>query len=159
MSAPPSSPASIADSPKGLAAAATDPASLLFLVVSLLRELHAPADILECTLLPAASRHALRLQAPREMSRAVLLPRRPLERALADPAARVRVRNLLRSAMETLRGRPAATNSHLGAYFAALDVRSLPGPRCAYCEGPLLGEDTVVIRDGSSWHLACPPAW
>ncbi len=159
MSLLPSSPGSLVASPLS-SIGVPDPTSLLFLVVSLLRELRAPVDILECTLLPAAHRYAIRLHGPRETSQAVLLPRRPLERALGDQVARTRVRNLLRSVLEAFRGRPvAAKNGHLSAYFTALDVQSLPGPRCAYCEGPLLDEDTVVIRDGSSWHLACPPAW
>lgn len=160
MSAQPTPPGSIVDSPPPSTIAIPDPTSLLFLVVTLLRELRAPVDILECTPLPAAHRYAIRLHAPRETSPAVLLPRRPLERALGEPVARTRVRNLLRSTLEAFRGRPAAVkDSQLTAYFTALDVRSLPGPRCAYCEGPLLEEDTVVIRDASSWHLACPPAW
>jgi hypothetical protein len=158
MSAPSSSPEAIAAPSLG-SIVVPDPASLLFLVVSLLRELRAPVDILECTLMPAAHPYAIRLHPPRETSQAVLLPRRPLERALGDPVARTRVRNLLRSVLDVFRGRPAAKDSRLTAYFTALDVRSHPGPRCAYCEGPLLQEDTVVIRDGSSWHLACPPAW
>jgi hypothetical protein len=159
MSLLPSSPGSLVASPLS-SIGVPDPTSLLFLVVSLLRELRAPVDILECTLLPAAHRYAIRLHGPRETSQAVLLPRRPLERALGDQVARTRVRNLLRSVLEVFRGRPVAgKDGHLSAYFTALDVRSLPGPRCAYCEAPLLDEDTVVIRDGSSWHLACPPAW
>jgi len=152
------SPGAFVDSPLSSIGTA-DPTSLLFLVVSLLRELRAPVDILECTLMSTANPYAIRLHGPRETSQAVLLPRRPLERALGDQVARTRVRNLLRSVLEVFRGRPTAKDGHLNAYFKALDVRSQPGPRCAYCEGPLLEEDTVVIRDGSSWHLACPPAW
>jgi hypothetical protein len=142
-----------------LSTGAPDTAPLLFLVASLLSELQKPANILACTLLPPEGQYAIRLQAPHDPVRAVLLPRRPLERALTDLVARGRVRNLLSSAMEALRGRPAVKAPHLAPYFAALDVRSTPGPHCAYCEGPLLPEDPVVIRETSRWHLACPPAW
>ncbi len=144
-------------SPRG---SIVDPAPLLFLVVTLLRELRGRADILECTLLAPEDRYAISLHAPREMSTSVLLPRRPLERALGDPVARTRVRNLLRSALEALlRGRLVDRATHLGAYFTALGVQSMPGPRCGYCEGPLLAEDPVVVRESARWHLACPPAW
>jgi hypothetical protein len=159
MNALPTSSGSIVESSPPSTIATPDPASLLFLVVTILRELHAPVDILECTLLPITHRYAIRLHGPREASPAVLLPRRPLERALVDPVARARVRNLLRSTLEAFRGRPVPKDGHLTAYFTALEVRSHPGPRCAYCEGPLLEEDTVVIRDAFNWHLACPPAW
>lgn len=145
--------------PDPAALAAPDTAPLLFLVVSLLSELQEPSNILECTLLPPEDGYAIRLHAPRDTSKAVLLPRRPLERALVDPSARAWVRNLLSSAMDALRGRPAVKPFHLAPYFAALDVRSTPGPHCAYCEGPLLPEEPVIIREGSRWHLACPPAW
>ena len=86
MSLLPSSPGSLVASPLS-SIGVPDPTSLLFLVVSLLRELRAPVDILECTLLPAAHRYAIRLHGPRETSQAVLLPRRPLERALGDQVA------------------------------------------------------------------------
>lgn len=157
MNAPPSVSGSIVNPTE--APTRVDPASLLFLVVSLLRELHGQADILECTLLAPEDPYAIRLHAPRDMSAAALIPRRPLERALSDPQARRQVRNLLRSVMEALRGRLVAKETHRSAYFAALDVRSMPGPRCGYCDGPLLVEDPVVIRDSVRWHLACPPAW
>jgi hypothetical protein len=151
---------SIVDLPVAPPLAASDPAPLLFLVVTLLRELRGQADILECTLLAPEDRYAISLHAPREMSTAVLLPRRPLERALGDPVARTRVRNLLRSALDALlRGRATGRAPHLGAYFTALGVHSMPGPRCGYCEGPLLAEDPVVVRESARWHLACPPAW
>jgi hypothetical protein len=159
MSAPSAQSGSILETPAGLAPPPPDTAPLLFLVASLLSELQGPANILECTLLPPEDRYAIRLHAPRESSKAVLLPRRPLERALVDPAARARVRNLLGSAMEALRGRPTAKQPQLAPYFAALEVRSSPGPHCAYCEGPLLPEDPVIVRESSRWHLACPPAW
>jgi hypothetical protein len=159
VSASPSPTRSIVNRPGTPEPVAADPAPLLFLVVSLLRELHGQADILECTLLACDNPYAIRLHAPREMETAVLLPRAPLERGLVDPRARIRARNLVRSAMEALRGRPAVKDARLAAYFKALDVRALPGPRCVYCEAPLLAEDPVVIRGGSSWHLACPPAW
>jgi hypothetical protein len=158
MSSPPLTP-SITDHPAAAALRTADPAPLLFLVVSLLRELQGHVDILECTLLPPGGPYAIRVHAPRDMDQAVLLPRAPLERALSDSTARIRARNLLQSALEAFRGRPVARSAHLGAYFAALDVRSLPGPRCVYCEGPLLPDDSVVIREGSRWHVACPPAW
>ena len=160
MSALSSPPGSIVAPPAVAAPAATDPAPLLFLVVTLLRELHGQADILECTLHPPEDRYAISLHAPRGMPTAVLLPRRPLERALGDPVARTRLRNLLRSALDALlRGRLADKTTHLGAYFTALGVQSMPGPRCGYCEGPLLAEDPVVVRESARWHLACPPAW
>jgi hypothetical protein len=159
VSASPSPSRSIVNRPDIPEPVAADPAPLLFLVVSLLRDLHGQADILECTLLPRENPYAIRLHAPREMETAVLLPRAPLERALGEPRARIRARNLVRSAMEALRGRPGVKDARLNAYFTALDVQALPGPRCMYCEGPLLAEDPVVIRGGSSWHLACPPAW
>jgi hypothetical protein len=138
---------------------ATDPSALLGLVVSLLPDRDARGGRLRCTLLPPGDHHGIRLDAPANAGTAVLLPRRPLERALRDPWARAWVSHLLRSAIETLRARQAGTTAHLAAYFAALDVRSLPGPRCMSCDGPLLAEAPVVIRDSARWHLACPPAW
>lgn len=157
LPSPSGSGAGAADSP---GPAHRDPAPLLFLVVSLLRELRGQADILECTLLAPEDRYAISLHAPRDMSTSVLLPRRPLERALGDPVARIRVRNLVRSALEALlRGRLVDKATHLGVYFTALGVQSMPGPRCGYCEGPLLTEDPIVVRERARWHLACPPAW
>ena len=135
-----------------------EPPPLLDLVASLLRDQSAPANGLQCMLLPSDDHYAIRLSESVEGT-AVLLPRRPLERALSEPQARARVRQLLRMAIETLRGHRAGAPTPLAAYFAALDVRSLPGPCCVSCEGPLLAEAPVVIRDGACSHLACPPAW
>ncbi len=135
-----------------------EPPPLLDLVASLLRDQSAPEAGLPCTLLPSDDQYAIRLGEAVE-GPAVLLPRRPLERALSEPQARARVRQLLRMAIETLRGHRASAPTPLTAYFTALDVRSLPGPRCMSCEGPLLAEAPVVIRDGARAHLACPPAW
>jgi hypothetical protein len=114
---------------------------------------------LDCSLIPTDAQYAILLRIPGEVGKGVLLPRRMLERALNDPTARARVRNLLRASVEVLRSQRAITEARLTAYFTALNVRSLPGPRCAHCEGPLLADDAVVIHHGSRRHLACPPAW
>ena len=118
-----------------------------------------PAEVLDCSLVPTHDQYAILLQIPGEVGKGVLLPRRVAERALDDAPARARVRNLLRAATEALRSQRAITEARHTAYFTALNVQSLPGPRCARCEGPLLAEDPVVIHHGSRRHLACPPAW
>src|SRR5687768_7336613 len=66
------------------------------LVLSLLEELRAPSDAVECALLPT-DQYAIRLPSSRTRSEALLLPRRALERALSDLGARRQVRNLLRA--------------------------------------------------------------
>jgi len=132
---------------------------LLGLVVSILREQGGRANTLQCTLLPPQDPYAVRLDALGDAGVAVLLPRRPLERALSEPQARAWVRHLVQSAINALHTRRATGAVDLAAYFTALDVRSLPGPRCTVCEGPILAEAPVVIRDGARWHVACPPAW
>jgi hypothetical protein len=130
------------------------------LVLSLLGELRAPSDAVECTFLASADQYAIRLPSVRKRSEALLLPRRALERALDDVAARRLVRNLLRAWIETPGPRRAAGECALQhSYLSALGVRSLPGPRCARCEGPLLAEDAVVVWEASRWHVVCPPAW
>jgi hypothetical protein len=137
------------------AAGAASP--LVPLIGSLLLEVCQPGQAVACTLLPSDARYAVRL--PRQADKAVLLPREALERALVDPVARARARDLLRTAVDALGSRSAALGASLSAYCAALDVRSLPGPRCARCEGPLLPEDPIVVEEASRWHLTCPPAW
>jgi hypothetical protein len=85
-----------------------DPSPIL---VSLLAELEVEAAVLDCSLLPSSDQYGIVVQAPPEGGQAVLVPRLLLERALVDPIARARVRDLL---------------------------------------------DTVLIREGHRWHLACP---
>jgi hypothetical protein len=130
------------------------------LVLSLLEELRAPSDAVECTLLPSDDQYAIRLPSSRPRSEVLLLPRRALERARMDLGARRQVRNLLRAWIEAPGSKRAAEECALqGSYFSALEVRSLLGPRCARCEGPLLAEDAIVVSEASRRHLACPPAW
>ena len=136
-----------------------DPPPILPLVVSLLDELRVEAETLECAVLPSDDQYAALLRISREGSKGVLLPRRALERAFVDPVARHRVRNVLKAAVEVLRSKRAIGEARLTPYFAALKTRSLPGPHCVLCEGPLLAEDPVVVHGTSRWHLACPPAW
>jgi hypothetical protein len=133
--------------------------AILPLVLALLKEIGGAAEVLECRLLPTDDQYAIFLQIPREISKGVLVPRRMLERALSDGTVRARVRNLLRAAVEVLRSRRAIREARVTAYFSALNVRSLRGPRCGHCEGPFLVEDPMVVREGSPWHLVCPPAW
>jgi hypothetical protein len=138
---------------------AADLPPVVRLIERLLEELPTQAEILDCRLLPHDDQYAIFLQILGEVGKGVILPRRMLERALEDPMARARVRNLLRAAVEVLRSRRAVNEARLTAYFTALNVRSLPGPRCTSCEGPLLADDAVVVRDGTRSHIACPPAW
>lgn len=133
---------------------------ILHLILALLAELGAPSDAVEYTLLPLVDQYAIRLPSARGRGEAILLPRRALERALVDRAARGRVCSLLRVWIESPIARRALSGvAPLDAYFVALDVGSLPGPRCACCQGPLLAEDPVVVREASRSHLICPPAW
>jgi hypothetical protein len=141
------------------ALAAADPPPILSLVRALLAECSPTAEALECSLVPTCDQYAILLQVPREVGKGVLLPRRVVERARDDATARARVQNLLRAAAEVLRSQRAITEVRHTAYFTALNVQSLPGPRCAHCEGPLLADDPVVVHHGSRRHLACPPAW
>jgi hypothetical protein len=69
-----------------------DPSPVL---VSLLAELQVEAAVLECSLLPSSDQYGIVVQAPQEGKQAVLVPRLVLERALVDPVARARVRDLL----------------------------------------------------------------
>jgi hypothetical protein len=125
-------------------------------LLSLLAELQVEA--LEYSLLPSGDKYGIVMQVSQAGGQAVLVPRLVLERALIDPVARDRLRELLRGAVEALGSRGANGDARLIAYFPALNVRSLPGPRCGRCEGPILADDTVLIREGRRWHLACPPA-
>jgi hypothetical protein len=130
------------------------------LVLSLLEELRASTDAVECAFLASGDQYAIRLPSSRARNEALLLPRRALERALTDLGTRRQVRNLLRAWIEAPAPKRAAGEGALQAsYFSALEVRSLRGPRCARCEGPLLAEDAIVVWDASRRHLACPPAW
>lgn len=124
-------------------------------LVSLLSELQVEAAVLECSLLPSSDQYGIVVQAQQEGGQAVVVPRLVLERALIDPVARARVRDLLLTAVGTLRGPGTNGDARLTAYFPALNVRSLPGPRCGRCEGPILADDTVLLREGRRWHLAC----
>jgi hypothetical protein len=156
---PPSPPQPAPRSANGPGLVAAEPPPVLALVRALLAEFHPSPEVLECSLVPSDDQYAILLQIPGEVGKGVLLPRRMLERALNDMAARVRVRTILRAAVEVLRSQRAITEARLTAYFTALDVRALPGPRCARCEGPLLADDTLVVHQASRRHLACPPAW
>src|SRR5262245_65797269 len=69
------------------------PTSILSLIAALLVEVCEPGEAVACTLIPSDDRYAVRL--PRVAGKKVLLPRGALERALTDPMARVRVRDLL----------------------------------------------------------------
>ena len=76
-----------------------DPSLVL---VSLLDELRVDAAVLECSLLPSGDQYEIVLHAPQEGGQAVLVPRLVLERALVDPLARARMRDLLRGTTHAL---------------------------------------------------------
>jgi hypothetical protein len=136
-----------------------DPPPILAMIASLLQELQVDAEVLECAMLPSNDQYAALLSISREVSKAVLLPRRTLERAFVDPVARRRLRILLRAAVEALSDKRAISDGRLTPYFTVLKCQSWTGPTCALCNGPLLGEDPVVVHGTSRWHLSCPPAW
>src|SRR5262245_22300406 len=127
---------------------------ILSLVLSVLVELHPETQILECTPIPG-DRYAIRLEIPREVGKAVLIPRRLLERALVDPSARRTVRNVVRTAARLLRSQRAISDSR--ASRATERLRTWTGPRCAACDGSLFAEDPVMLELDVRKHLACPP--
>jgi hypothetical protein len=91
---------------------------------------------------------------------AVLLPRRVLERALADPQARRTVRNVLHAAVTVLRSRRMVEAIRLElARQVGGHLRSLLAQRCIRCEAPLDPDDPVLVQAGFRGHLACPPMW
>lgn len=144
------------------ASSADGPAAMrtLQLVVSLLIELCLEAQVLECVLLPSDDRHAVRLHTPGFADRAVLLPRRALERALVDPVALQAVRTLVRSAAELLRRPRAPSDVRDTWYDASLGAPAgWAGPRCARCQGPLLADESLVVEGESRKHVSCPPVW
>src|SRR5262249_34977591 len=115
-------------SPDDPAQAPTDPPPIPSVVWSLLQELRAQVD---CTLFPADGQYAMLMQAPAGTGAGVLLPGGPLERASVDPRAKAHLRTLLLAAVEAVRSSTVrGASAHLAPYFAALDVRSLPGPHC-----------------------------
>jgi hypothetical protein len=133
---------------------------ILHLILGLLAELGEPTDTVEYFALPSVDQYAVRLPSTRGRGEAVLLPRRALEHALVDGAARRRLRNVLRAWVESPVARRALTGAApLSAYLSALGVQALPGPRCACCQGPLLAEEPAVVHEASRSHLTCPPAW
>jgi hypothetical protein len=135
-----------------------DGVRILQLVLSLLVEQRLDAQVLECALLPSNDLYAVRLQIPEEVGKAILLPRRVLERACVEPLALRTVRNLLRSAVEILRSQRTITDGRL-AWYTTGTAASWSGPRCARCEGPLFADDPLVVDGDARWHMACPPAW
>lgn len=131
---------------------------ILHLVVSLLIELRLDAPVLECALLPPNDLYAVRLQIPEEVEKAILLPRRVLDRAFVDPVALRTVRSLLRSAVEILRSQRAISDTRLTWYSTGASA-TWSGPRCVRCEGPLFAHDPLVAQGDVRWHMACPPTW
>ena len=159
LSASPAEPATgapLADEPDSATAAPR----ILPLVVSLLVELRLEVQALECAILPPSDLYAIRLEIPGERGKAVLLPRRALERAQVDASALRAVRNLLRAGAEILRSQRSAGNGAAAWYIAGLGTPARwSGPRCIRCEGPLFAEEPLVLEGESRWHVACPPAW
>jgi hypothetical protein len=145
--------------PRPIESRGPDGARILQLVLSLLVEQRLDAQVLECALLPSNDLYAVRLQIPEEVGKAILLPRRVLERACVEPLALRTVRNLLRSAVETLRSQRAISDARLTWYTTGSTAASWPGPRCARCEGPLFVDDPLVIQGDARWHMECPPTW
>jgi hypothetical protein len=135
-----------------------DGSRILELVVSLLIELRLDAQVLECALLPPNDLYAVRIQIPQEGAKAILVPRRVLERAFVDPVALRTARALLRSAVETLRNPRSISDTRLAWYTTGAHA-SWSGSRCARCEGPLFAHDPLVVQDDVRWHMACPPTW
>jgi hypothetical protein len=137
-----------------------EPPRILLLVVSLLVELRLETQALECTLLPSSDLYGIRLGWPGQSGKAVLLPRRALERALLDTGSLRTVRTLLRSAVEILHSRRGPGAARPTWYHAGLGTgRRWSGPRCTDCDGPLFAEEPIVVEAESRWHVACPPAW
>ena len=131
---------------------------ILSLALSLLVELHQGFQVLECTPLPKYRRYAIHSKIfGKEVGPAVLIPRRWLERALLDPAARRTVRYMFHAAMGTLR-RCRAFNGAPQDHPSQTS-RSLMDPRCVDCRGPLLAEDPIVVEQANQRHLVCPPGW
>jgi hypothetical protein len=134
-----------------------DASRILQLVVSMLVELRLEAQVLECALLPTNDLYGIRLHIPHEIGKAILLPRRVLERALVDPGALRTVRNIIRSAVDILRSQRAITDGHLA--WHATGAVSWSGPRCTRCEAPLFADDVVVVQGNARSHMSCPPIW
>jgi hypothetical protein len=127
---------------------------IMALVVSLLAELRQEVDVLECSLLPGDDWYALRLEIPREVGKAILVPRRMLERALLDPAARRTVRNVLHAAVRVLRSQRAISDSRTCPPHDGLHMWT--GRRCVACERPLFAEEPILVEEGTRRHLSCP---
>jgi hypothetical protein len=129
-------------------------------VVGVLAELCRDTRVLDTQLLPKADWYAIRVAAVDTPGKAVLLPRRMLERALDDPAARRTVRDLLQVAITVLHARRAGGAARPQPPAADVhDRRSWSGARCVRCEGPLSSDDPIVDEAGAHGHLACPPSW
>ena len=128
-------------------------------VVGVLAELCRDTRVLDSRLLPTADWYAIRIAAVETPDKAVLLPRRMLERALDDPAARRTVRDVLQVAVTVLHARRAVGAARPQAPKADVDDRqSWRGRRCVRCEGPLSSDDPIVAEAGAHGHLACPPS-
>jgi hypothetical protein len=141
---------SVAERPDGLSVQGR----IMALVVSLLAELCQEVDVLECRLLPGDDRYALRLEIPGEVGKAILVPRRMLERALLDPAARRTVRNVLHSAIRVLRSQRVISDSR--TWSPTDGLHTWTEPRCCTCEGPLFAEEPILVEEGTRRHLSCP---
>ena len=116
-----------------------DPSLVL---VSLLDELRVDAAVLDCSLLPSSDQYGIILHARQEGGQAVLVPRLVLERALVDPIARARVRELLRAAVEALAGPAGQRRSPAQRVLASAERPVVAGT-------PLRGSVTVSseVRD------------
>jgi hypothetical protein len=131
--------------------------TLVPLIVRLLMERESEIEVLDCHLLPARHRYALRLAIPGEPGKEVLLPRSVLDRADADPASRHEVGAMLSAAARALRACPAPRDGGLPAGVARQVGAARRGEdrRCERCEGTLTLDDAVVVEHGSSRHLTC----
>jgi hypothetical protein len=149
--------------PVGVVTPCETPASLedrtlIPLLVTLLMEHESEIEVLDCHLLPADDRYAVRLAIPGELGKEVYFPRPLLERADVDPVARHRMGLLLTAAVRILRARPAINDSR-GASRAARPATRVPSQvdlRCERCEQPLASDDPVVVEGDLPHHLTCP---
>jgi hypothetical protein len=136
----------------------SEDSTLVPLIVTLLMELESEIDVLDCHLLPARHRYAVRLAIPGELGKEVLLPRCALDRADADPVRRHEAGTMLSAAVRALQARRAVRDSGLPTYAAHQTSPAWGGQdrRCERCEGTLSSDVAVVVEHGGSRHLTCP---
>jgi hypothetical protein len=134
-------------------------AAVVAMLTGVLADLSPEVSVIECVWLPEDDRYAVRLQIPREAGKAILIPRRVLDRARRHPSTRRTLRNLLHAAVEALRAVRGISEARITWYQSRIGGGIWAGPRCARCEGPLLPDDPVMSQAGTRHHLACPPGW